>query len=159
MRKLNQDQAIAAVELEQMISDYFAILDAEGGAGALDFFTEDVRVDIGVIKYTGHAGMKKFYAGVAAAKAASGDRTTRHAYTNFRVVFPEANRADVTFLNVTWGGAGKPPLTDATMPSIVTDVRMECRRGADGQWKVFDYSGSPVFIGNDPEMKRFVVGK
>jgi hypothetical protein len=158
MRKFDQDQAIAAIELEQMVSDYFLILDSEGGGGALGFFTEDVVVNIGAINYTGHAAMKKFYEGVAGAKAAGGDRTVRHGFINFRVVFPEKNRASVTFLNVTWAGPGKPPLTDATMPSIVTDVRMECRREADGQWKVFNYSGSPIFIGNDPQMKKMVVG-
>jgi hypothetical protein len=159
MRKFDQEQAIAAIELEQMVSDYFVILDSEGGAAALGFFTEDVAVNIGAINYAGHAAMTKFYEGIAAAKAVGGARTSRHGFINFRVIFPEKNRASVSFLNVTWAGPGKPPLTDATMPSIVTDVRMECRRGTDAQWKVFHYSGSPIFTGNDPEMKKIVVGK
>jgi hypothetical protein len=160
MRKFDQDQAIAAIELEQMVVDYFQILDGEGGGAALGFFTEDVAVNIGAINYSGHAGMKKFYEGVAERVKATGEaRTGRHGFTNFRVEFPEKNRAIVTVLNVTWSGAGKPPLLDATVPSIVTDVRWECRREADGQWKVFKYSGSPIFVGNDPFLKASVVGK
>jgi ketosteroid isomerase-like protein len=159
MRKFDQHQAIAVIELEQMVSDYFVVLDSEGGGAALGFFTEDVVVDIGVISYTGHAGMKKFYEGIAASKAAVGARTGRHGFINFRVIFPEKNRANVTFLNVTWTASGKPPLADATLPSIITDVRMQCRLEADGQWKVFHYSGSPIFVGNDSEMKKIVVGK
>ncbi len=159
MRKFDQHQAIAVIELEQMVSDYFVVLDAEGGGAALDLFTEDVVVDIGVISYTGQAGMKKFYEGIAASKSAVGVKTGRHGFVNLRVIFPEKNRADVTFLNVTWTASGTPPLADATLPSIITDIRMQCRLEADGQWKVFHYSGSPIFVGNDPEMKRIVVGK
>lgn len=158
MRKFDQDQAIAAIELQQMVSDYFLILDSEGGGAALGFFTEDVVVNIGAINYTGHSGMKKFYEGVARAGTAGGVRTVRHGFISFRVVFPEKNHASVSFLNVSWAGPGKPPLMNATLPSIVTDVRMECRREADGQWKVFNYSGSPIFVGNDPQMKKLVVG-
>jgi SnoaL-like domain len=159
MRKFTQEEAIAAVELQQMVTDYFKVLDEEGGGAALHFFTPDVDVNIGVIKYSGHEGMKNFYAAGAERLKASGlSRTGRHAFTNFRVVFPEKNRATVTVLNVTWAGPGKPPLVDATLPSIVTDVRLECRREANGQWLAFGYYGSPIFIGNDPVIKKNVAG-
>jgi hypothetical protein len=159
MRKFTQDEAIAAVELQQMVTDYFQILDSQGGGASLDFFTPDVDVNIGVIKYSGHDGMAKFYqAGADRLKASGMTRTGRHGYTNFRVTFPEKNRATVTVMNVTWAGPGKPPLVDATLPSIVTDVRMECRREADGQWKVFGYYGTPIFVGNDPVIKKNVAG-
>jgi hypothetical protein len=60
MREFDQHQAKAGLELEQMLADYFVVLDSEGGGAALGSFTEDLVVDIGVISYTGHAGMKKF---------------------------------------------------------------------------------------------------
>lgn len=160
MRKFSQEQAIDAVELEQMVVDYFELLDLRGGAAAVDFFTPDVDVDLGAIKYTGHEGMKKFYAGRNESLAATGNaaRTVRHGYTNFKVIFPEKNRATVTVLNVTWSGAGLPPLLNASVPSIVTEVRWECRKEADGQWKIYGYYGKPLFIGNDPFLNKAVVG-
>jgi hypothetical protein len=160
MRKFTMEQALDAIELEQMVVDYFQTLDLEGGGAGLHFFTEDVVVDIGAIKYTGHEGMKKFYAGVAERVKATGEaRTGRHGYTNFKVVFPEKNRATVTVLNVTWSGAGTPPLMNASVPSIVTEVRWEARKEADGQWKWFGYYGKPLFVGNDPFLQKSVVGK
>lgn len=161
MRKFDMETAIAAIELEQMVADYFATLDSAGGLAALEFFTEDVEVDIGTIRYVGHDGMRAFYEGIKArlASEVSDGRSGRHAFTNFRVTFPERDRATVTVLNITFSAAGKPPIPDATTPSIVTDVRLECRREEDGQWRVFGYYGQPVFIGSDPFLKKSLLGR
>ncbi len=160
MRKFTQEQAIAAIELEQMVVDYFEILDKEGGGAALHFFTPDVVVKIGAIDYKGHEGMAAFYkAGAERVKASGQTRTGRHGYTNFKVVFPEKDRATVTVMNVTWSGAGSPPLMNASVPSIVTDVKWELKRDASGDWKVYGYYGWPMFVGNDPVLQKNVVGK
>jgi hypothetical protein len=154
MRKFDQETAIAAVELQQMVTDYLAILDGPGGGAGLDFFTEDVEVKLGTtISYTGRTEMKKFFEGVAERLRAEKDgRTSRHGYVNFKVTFPEKNRATVTVISVSFAGSGKPPLLNATTPSAVTDVRWECRREADGQWRIFGYYSQPIFVGNNPPL-------
>ena len=84
MRNFTAETAIAAVELEQMVVDYFDTLDTKGGGSALHFFTEDCDVDLGAIKYTGHAGMKQFY-GNLHERVGSAPRTVRHGFINFKV--------------------------------------------------------------------------
>jgi hypothetical protein len=160
-RTFNMDSFIAAVELKQMVTDYCAELDLNNGMNVTDFFTEDAVVKTGAIDYAGHAAMKKFYAERAEKIHAlkDGTRTARHGYTNFKVTFPEKDLATVTFLVVYFSGEGKPPLLNATTPSIVADSKFECRRSADGQWRIFRFTGQPVFVGADPFVNKAVVGR
>jgi hypothetical protein len=160
MRKFDKDQALAAVELKQLLADYCHELDANKGRNLTQYFTEDCIVDVGVIKYQGHAEMRQHYIdhGEAVAKMKDASHTARHGFTNFKVTFENADRATVTYLVVNFSAEGKEPIMNGSTPSVITDCRFECRREADGQWKVFAFYGAPIFVGNDPYLTKAVVG-
>ena len=143
-----------------MVADYFHTLDMEGGIAAIDFFTEDVVVDVGKMSCSGRAEMARHYQAREERilhEQQSGVRTGRHGPVNFRVVFPATDRATISVLVVTFSGGGEPPLPNATTPSVVTDVRLECRRETDGQWRIFQYDGAPIFVGNDPFLIKSLI--
>jgi hypothetical protein len=159
MRAFTPDTALAAVELEQMVADYCHALDRGEGARSTHFFTEDCIVQAGAISYQGHAAMKKFYTDVAEQVRNSlkdGVWTSRHGFINFRVHFADEARATVHFMFVNFSGSGKPPLANACTPTIVSDARLECVRRADGQWRIAEFYGSPVFVGADELISRMV---
>jgi hypothetical protein len=159
MRTFNSETAIAAIELEQLVADYCHTLDCGGGVAGIEFFTEDCVVEVGNISYRGHAAMRKFYSGLAQDIQTDGTAwTSRHGFTNFRVSFPEANRATVNFLFINFSGAGSPPIVNGSTPTIVSDARFECCRRPDGQWRIQSFHGAPIFIGNDPLVNRMVMG-
>jgi hypothetical protein len=37
---------------------------------------------------------------------------------------------------------------------MATTCRMDCRREADGFWRIAWFGGTPVFVGNDPFVKQ-----
>jgi hypothetical protein len=161
MRKFDHESVVAAFELEQMVADYCHLLDRNEGVKGSEFFTEDCIVQAGLISYRSRAEMKRFYSELAervSADQKDGTWTSRHGFTNFRVVFPASDRATVNFLFVNFSGAGHAPLLNATKPSIVSDARMECRREADGQWRIHEFYGAPIFLGDDPHLNKTVMG-
>jgi hypothetical protein len=159
-QRFNQQNALAAIELAQMVADYCHALDRNEGAKGTIFFTEDCVVEVGAISYRGHAAMKKFYADVAQhaqSQQQEGVWTSRHGFINFRISALEETRATVNFIFVNFSGSGKPPLAGTT-PTIVSDARFECRRDPQGLWLIAEFHATPIFMGDDPLVKNFVVG-
>jgi hypothetical protein len=69
----------------------------------------------------------------------------RHIISNFRVSFADDAHAQVGFLLLFFAKVGTPPLTDYCDPLAVADVRMECRREADGQWRIALFDSGQIF--------------
>jgi SnoaL-like domain len=160
-RRFDQESALAAVELAQMVADYCHALDRNEGADAVIFFTEDCIVEAGAISYRGHAAMKKFYAEVAQHAQTQQNETvwtSRHGFINFRISALEETRATVNFIFVHFSGSGKPPLAGTT-PSIVSDARFDCRRAPGGTWLIAEFHATPIFMGDDPLVRNFVAGR
>lgn len=160
MQKLDPDTALRILELQQFTAEYFAELDAHHGLNSAAFFTEDGSVDIGNMRFSGHAGITKFYQDLAERVRVQDrgvTRTTRHAYTNMHISFVREDEATVTLLVIEFSGSGEPPLPGATTPTIVSDTRLQCRREVDGQWRIAALSGRPVFSGNDPILNQLLL--
>jgi hypothetical protein len=158
---MEHESAFHFVALQQLVAEYFAELDTTFGVNSPQFFTEDGVVDIGHMSFQGHAAMREFYEELArqvATQDPTGMRTTRHAYTNFRVSFESDASAIVDLLVIEFSGSGPPPLLDASAPTIVSDARLRCRLESDGRWRIFELTGRPVFAGNDPVLNRLLVG-
>lgn len=160
MSKFTPETAAAALELQQLVADWCNELDVNGGLNCTDFFTEDCIVEAGRISYKGHAAMRKFYqdrADRVLAEQKGGIRTARHVALNPRYSFQGNDRATIRFLVMNFSGEGPPPLFDATLPTIVSDSRFECRRIANGEWRVAEFHSAPVFVGSDPFLNKAVV--
>lgn len=152
MRTFSPETAAGAIELEQMLVDFNREIDFNGGVNASAFFSEDCVAEVGAINFKGREGAKKYYADRLESfrtHQKDGIRTTRHTVANLQISFENNNRATLHCFLVTFGGEGKPPVLNGTIPVAVSDARFECRRDAHGQWHIFGFYGAPVLLGND----------
>jgi hypothetical protein len=159
MPRFSPQTALDAFELQQLVTAWCRELDDNHGLNATRFFTEDCVVDAGHISYKGHEAMQAFYRGVAEFARATperGARTTRHTYTSLGISFGGDERATVTFLSFTYSGYGETPVVGATTPNTISDVRFECRRDAQQEWRIAEFYAVPVFLGDDPYLNRLM---
>jgi hypothetical protein len=148
----------AAMELQQLVSEYWDELDSNQARNVTNFYTEDCTFTAGQnYAAQGRAGVRKFYDERAkiVAQEKDGQRTTRHTFTNFRASFADADRARVDFVMINYSGAGTAPIVFSG-PSMVSDVAFECRRDAQGAWKIAAFIGAPMFVTNEPFAEKFL---
>lgn len=161
LQNLEGARAIAALNLQQLIAEYCAEFDATAGLESAPFFTEDCVLEVGSMAFTGHTAMRKFYEDLAEQvrqTCPDGARTTRHVFTNLRIAFESDDAATVDFTILNFSAAGKPPLFNATVPTVVSDVTCRCQRGGDGRWRIAHFGGAPIFLGDDPVQNKALVG-
>ncbi|CAN7261566.1 nuclear transport factor 2 family protein [Phenylobacterium sp. LjRoot219] len=160
MPRFDQDTAVKAVALQQLIAEWGYELDFNGGLTMPRLITEDCNYLVGGTSYRGHAAVQKFYADRGErvrTQQKDGVRTQRHTISNYRISFSAADQAEVTFLLVNYSQEGKAPAMNLVGPTIIADCRMECRQGADGEWLISLFDSTPIFIGNDPFLNASVV--
>lgn len=150
---------LAAMELQQFVSEYWNELDCNQARSILDFYHEDCSFRAGEY-YSGEGrdAVRTFYRSRAGfvAEEKDGVRTSRHTFTNFRVSFADDGSAHVEFAMINYSGAGNPPIRDFAGPSMVTDVALDCRRDADGNWKISSFRGTPLFMAPEDFAQRFL---
>jgi hypothetical protein len=157
---LDVQSAIATLELQQLVSAYCSELDTTFGTKSGQYYTEDASVQIGKMSFRGRTQIERFYqdlAQVIAAHSPGGQRTTRHVWNNLYIVFEGDGTATLDFVMTEYSSAGVPPVRDATTPTIVSDARFRCRRAADGEWRIFEFTGQVVFVGRDPVLDQVLV--
>jgi ketosteroid isomerase-like protein len=160
MPGLDQQTAISIVEVQQLVTAWARELDANGGLDIARLLAEDCNYLMGGKAYCGHAAVSKFYIDRVERirqQQKDGVRTQRHTLSNLLVTIDGASHAKVTFTIVNYSAAGKPPVLNLVGPTMVADCRMECRREADGRWRIALFDNTPVFIGNDPFLNATVV--
>jgi len=156
MPKFDQESAIIAIELQQIVSEFAHEIDTNHGLNISDFYAEDGVFAVGDFSHKGHAAIKKFYADRAERIPAAhkdGIRVSAHTFVNMRVAIQDKENATVFFTNVNYGGEGHPPVRGTITPAMVTVCRMDFRLEADGHWRITLFSGKPLFVGDDPFTK------
>jgi hypothetical protein len=162
MPRFNNDTVLSALELQQLILDWGNDLDINGGLKVAELCTEDCVYLIAGNPHRGHAAINKFYSDRAErirTQQKDGVRTQRHTISNIRVTLQDEDHATVGFMVVNYSAEGKAPALNLVGPTIVADSRMECRREADGEWRIALFDSKPVFVGNDPFLNAAVVKK
>lgn len=157
MAEFTGERASDALGLQQLIADYCYELDLTGGIDSYRFFTEDGFLEVGTMSFRGHEEMKAFYKGFmeqVRASESTGKRTTRHVFTNLRIGFEGRDEAVVDFIVMNFSSGGSPPILGATAPTVISDARCKCRRGTDGEWLIAEFTGAPIFIGDDPLQQK-----
>jgi ketosteroid isomerase-like protein len=156
MRKFDQDTAIIAVELQQLLADFTHDLDFNECNGVADFYAEDGEFSVGDFMHKGRAAIRKFYEERnqrVRAQAKDGIRVGAHTFLNVRVHVEDKTHATAYFTNVNYAGEGHPPVRATITAAMITDCRMTFRRDADGLWRILTFTGTPRFIGDDPFSK------
>jgi len=162
MPRFNQETAVIAMELHQLIAEWGNELDANGGLTIGKLCTEDCVYLIGGNPFRGITAVQKFYADRGErvrTQQKDGVRTQRHTISNLRISFKNKDHADLSFIIVNYSAEGKAPALNLIGPTIVADCRMECRRESDGEWRIALFDSTPVFVGNDPFLNASVVRK
>ena len=157
MTSYSEKQASDVIALQQLISEYCYELDLTGGINAFRFFTDDGCLKVGTMAFSGHDEMKSFYQGFLEQVAESeptGKRTTRHIFTNVRIDFEGAENAVVNFIVMNFSSGGVPPIQGATSPTIVSDVQCRCKKNNESVWLIAEFTGDPIFLGDDPLQQK-----
>jgi hypothetical protein len=148
MAKFSAEQAVAVAAIQQVINQWGDELDQNDGLklAESDVLTEDCRYFVGGEWREGRAEAARFYAErKPRLEAAGGAPVMRHIISNYRVSFTAADKADVGFLLLFIAKVGTPPFTDYCDPLAVADVRMQCRREADGEWRICFFDSGQIF--------------
>ena len=163
MRRFSPEEAVAAVELQHLFSEYWYDIEANMARNVGDFWVEDGIFTSGMqVNIKGRAAIKKFYEEInerILKEERGGVRTARHTWTNMRTTFHGKDRASLDMTVVTYSAGGPPPIMGTTSPSIVSDARIEVRRDANGEWHMFEFHANPLFIGVDPFLNKTVMGE
>lgn len=146
MAKFTPQQAADVLAIKQVIYEWGDELDLNNGLTMrrTDCLAEDVQYNVGGEWRDGLPAVEAFYKGRAEAmQAGAGLMTMRHIITSLRVAFDDADHARVGYLLVFFAA-----LTDFDKycdPLAVADVKMECRRDPDGEWRITRFDSGQIF--------------
>lgn len=146
MAQFTPQQAADVLAVKQVIYEWGDELDINNGLKILDsgVLADDVRYFVGGEWREGKEAVAQFYQG---RKATLGDNAPvmRHIISSLRVSFESETHAKVGYLLVFFAKAGTPPFEGYCDPLAVADVKMECTRGEDGEWRISLFDSGQIF--------------
>ncbi|MEO6091686.1 MAG: nuclear transport factor 2 family protein [Novosphingobium sp.] len=148
MAKFSPEQAADVLAIKQVIYEWGDELDIHDGVTLTeaDVLTKDVRYFVGGEWQEGLPAAAKYYTDrIERLKAAGGAPVMRHVITSVRVSFDGADSAKAGYLLVFFAATGEQPFTNYCDPLAVADVKMECRREADGHWRISRFDSGQIF--------------
>lgn len=149
MAKFSADQVAGVLAVKQAIYEWGDELDLHNGESMTqrDCLTKDVEYFVGGEWRVGIKAVQAFYNGrIAAQREAGAIMVMRHFITNLKVEFVSEDHAKADFLLLFFAKPGEPPFMGYCDPLASADVWMECRRGADGEWRISRFDSKQVYI-------------
>jgi hypothetical protein len=145
MARFDIEQAVAWVAIQQLINDWGYELDVNNGLNIGDLVTEQCNYSVRAIPRLSRADVAAFYK-ERLAEFPAGPPVQRHAQTNLRVQFKNADEASITFTLIYFTTAIVASGASEADPCAVADVVMDVKRCDDGHWRIsmFDSSQSLV---------------
>jgi hypothetical protein len=146
--KFTAEQAVAYVEIQQLINEWSYELDVHNGVNIGSLITEDCSYAVRGGVRTGRAAVQQFYKERLETLGATPDGvpTHRHMLANLRVTFNAANEAAIGFSLIYFSTAGMKSGTKHADPALTSDVVMDIRRGADGEWLIAKFDSAVSFL-------------
>jgi ketosteroid isomerase-like protein len=141
------EQVLARAEIQELINAWAYELDVRNGLHISSLVTEDCLYVVGGTPRNGRSAVEKFYQDRLTRLSAlpEGVPTQRHALSNLRVNFGGDAEASITFTLVYFTTAGMASGLNHADPAAVADVRMNCRRDADGHWRISKFDSNQTF--------------
>jgi hypothetical protein len=146
--KFTLQQAADVLAVKQAVYEWGDELDLHNGLSMrkTDCLAKDVRYNVGGQWREGLEAVEAFYKGRAEAmRAGAGLMTMRHIITSLRVSFDNDDHAKVGYLLVFFAALGDGPFDKYCDPLAVADVKMECRRDEDGEWRITLFDSGQIF--------------
>lgn len=145
--KFTLEQAVASAEVQQLINDWAHELDVNNGLHISGLVTQDCLYTVGGALREGRAAVEKFYQERLERLSArpEGVPTQRHTLSNLRTSFRSPGEVSITFSLVYFTTAGMASGLNHADPAAVADVRMDCRRDGDGEWRIAKFDSNQTF--------------
>jgi hypothetical protein len=138
------DDLVLWHELNQLMSNYWADVDHNGGLKAHEFYVSNGLYAIANNRFEGREKIEAFYS-----RRRFGTGATRHALTNLRVFREDASYARLLGLMCLYRATGSSPFQGARPPAMIADFDARCVLGDDRQWRFEAHILQPFIVGND----------
>jgi SnoaL-like domain len=147
LAKFTSEQAVIVTAVQQLTHDWARELDVNNGLHISGLVTDDCTYNVGGTVRQGRAAIEKFYKDRLERLSAqpAGVPTQRHALSNLRVTFRGADEVSITFTLIYFTTAGMAAGLAQPDPAAVADVRMDCRRGHDAEWRIAMFDSNQPF--------------
>jgi len=141
------EQSLVIASVQQLINDWAHELDINNGLKIAALVTEDCLYTVGGTLRQGRAAVELFYQERLKRLSAQPDGvpTQRHMLSNLRVDFRTGAEVSITFSLLYFTTAGMKSGLNHADPAAVADVRMDCRRDADGHWRISKFDSNQMF--------------
>jgi uncharacterized protein (TIGR02246 family) len=145
MAKFEANQVADVLAIHQVINEWAFEMDVNNGLTMAPLLTEDCQYVVRGECRDGRDAVVVFYTG-RLGEFPDGPPIHRHALANQRVTFKSADEARCDF-NLTYFSSVVTKMgADVADPLSYADVWMDCRREADGHWRIASFDSKPVFV-------------
>jgi SnoaL-like domain len=131
--------------LHQLMSNYWADVDHNGGSQAHEFYLPEAFYTVGNNRFEGAAKIRAFYA----RRRQQGNTTTRHLVSNLRVFRDDARCARTAGVMTLFRADGRPPFEWSRPPAMIGDFEAQCVFGDDRAWRFQSHVLRPIFVSSD----------
>lgn len=148
MAKFTPEQAADILAIKQVIYEWGDELDLKNGGTMTqrDCLSKDVRYNVGGEWRDGIEAVQAFYDSRIEGQRTSGVfMVMRHFITNLKIAFTGPDHAVIDYLLLFFAKAGEAPFDGYCDPLATADVKMECRRDADGEWRISFFDSGQIF--------------
>lgn len=145
MARFEAHQAADVLAIQQVINEWAAEMDVGNGLGMAPLLTQDCQYTVRAMVRNGRDEVVAFYK-ARLGEFPDGPPIHRHALTNYRIAFKGADEAKVDFNLTYFSTAAFADKATRPDPFSYADVWMDCRREADGHWRIASFDSAPVFV-------------
>jgi hypothetical protein len=133
--------------VQLLINDWAYELDVNNGLNIGALVTEDCHYVVRGAPRLSRAAVEQFYKErlESFATQPAGVPIQRHTLSNLRVSFHSDSHVSITFTLVYFTTAGMSTGLKHADPAAVADVRMDCRRDRDGEWRIAKFDSNQTF--------------
>jgi hypothetical protein len=141
---LDGDDLTLWYALSQLMANYWADVDQNGGLHAHGFYVPDGLYAIGNNRFEGREKIEAFYA-----RRRHGTVLTRHLVSNLRVFREDERHARSFGIMSLYRADGRSPFQGARPPAMIADFEAGCILGEDRLWRFQSHVLQPFIVGND----------
>lgn len=147
MAKVDPARVADILSVQQLINEWADELDIRNGLSITDLLCEDVNYTVrGGARHNRDEVLAFYRQRFAELEATpAGVPVHRHAVINLRTQFRSGDEVTCRFGMIYFSAMGMASGTDHADPALVADVEMDCRRCADGHWRIARFDSAPVF--------------
>jgi hypothetical protein len=139
------DDLMLWYKINQLMIDYWADVDNNGGRQAHEFYLPDALYAVGTNVFEGEENIRAFYD----RRRQRGNTATRHLISNLQVFRDDTWHARAVGIMSLYRAEGHPPIEEVRPLAMIADFEARCVLGDDQLWRLQSHVVRPIFIGTD----------